>query len=175
MLSDFQKKKLSNNFKLIDVNHDGLLTRDDFYNHGAAYADLIKVPQKEFINKEIEWWDKMNECLALSQERPITREEYFKAFDNVLTNSCYFPIFLWDYMILIWSSLSLKKEDFLSYENFIGVMFSDKEKEAKEIFTLLDTEKKGALTIHELYGYWFNFFYSNNQECPSKWVFGKFD
>lgn len=175
MLTQFQRKKLDYHFRIVDFDQNGFLTRDDFYNHGAAYADLIKVPQEGYIKKEIEWWNKMNDCLGIYQERPITKDDHFKAFEIVMCNSCFLPVFLWDYIELIWHSLKLEQSDYLPYENFAGVMVADEGTEAREIFNLLDQEKRGKLSIHELYGYWVNFFYSNNPNCPSKWVFGKFD
>lgn len=175
MLTEFQRKKIAYHFEIIDFDKDGFLTREDLYNHGAAYADLMQVPQESIIKKELEWWDKMNECLGIDKERPITEAEHLKAFEIVMCNSDFLPVFLWDYMELIWSYLKLEKSDYLPFHNFAGVMVSDEGDEAKEIFSLLDQEKRGKLSIQELYGYWLSFFYSNNPECPSKWVFGKFN
>ncbi len=174
MFTKFQKEKMDYHFKIVDYNKDGFLTREDFYNHGKDYANLIKVEESGYIKKEIEWWEKMNDSLNISESRPITKAEHCKAFEIIMTTSCFLPVFLWDYMELIWNSLSLKNDDCLFYENFAGVMVSEEGDEAREIFNLLDTEQKGCLSIHELYGYWLNFFYSNNQACPSKWVFGKY-
>jgi Ca2+-binding EF-hand superfamily protein len=175
MFSNFQIKKIDHHFNIIDFNQDGVLTRDDLYNHGKAYADLINVPQKEYIKKEVEWWDKMNESLNIKQDRPLTKDDHIKAFEIVMSTSCFLPVFLWDYIELIWSSLKLEKGQCLPYKKFAGVMVAEEGAEAKEIFNLLDTEKKGELHMHELYYYWLNYFYSNDPTCPSKWVFGKID
>lgn len=175
MFTNFQSKKMEHHFNIIDFNQDGLLTREDLYNHGKAYADLIKVPQKDYIGKEIEWWNKMNEVLNIKEERPLTRDDHEKAFEIVMSTSCFLPVFLWDYIKLIWTSLKIEKTSCIPYDNFAGVMVAEEGTEAKEIFDLLDTEKKGKLYMHELYHYWLNYFYSNDLKCPSKWVFGKLD
>jgi len=175
MFSQFQKRKIEHHFNIIDFNQDGFLTRDDLYNHGKAYADLIKVPQEKYIAKEIEFWDKMNEILSIKEERPLTNKEHLHVFERIMSLSCFLPVFLWDYIELIWSSLKMDKGEGLPYEKFAGVMVTEKASEAKEIFNLLDTQGNGKLYMHELYHYWLNYFYSNNQSCPSKWVFGKID
>ena len=51
MLTEFQRKKIAYHFEIIDFDNDGFLTREDLYNHGAAYADLIKVPQEDCVKK----------------------------------------------------------------------------------------------------------------------------
>ena len=175
MFTEFQNKKIEHHFNIIDFNQDGVLTRDDLHDHGKAYADLIKVPQKDYIDKEIEWWNKMNEVLDIKQQRPITRDEHRRAFEIVMTTSCFLPVFLWDYIELIWKSLKIEKTQCIPYENFAGVMVEEDGIEAKEIFDMLDTENKGKLYMHELYHYWLSYFYSNDPACPSKWVFGKIE
>ena len=50
-------------------------------------------------------------------------------------------------MELIWSYLNLEKNDYLPFKNFAGVMVSDREDEAKEIFSLLDQEKRGKYSL----------------------------
>jgi Ca2+-binding EF-hand superfamily protein len=173
MFTNFQRKKIEHHFNIIDFNQDGVLTQDDLYNHGQEYANLIKVPTKDYIAKEIEWWNKMNEVLNIKQERSLTSSDHMKAFEIVMSTSCFLPVFLWDYIELIWESLQLQKTQGIHYERFAGVMVAEEGIEAKEIFDLLDTEKKGTLYMHELYYYWVSYFYSNNPNCPSKWVFGK--
>jgi len=173
MFTNFQHKKIKHHFNIIDFNQDGVLTKEDLYNHGKAYADLIQVPQEDYIAKEIAWWDKMNEVLNIESTRPLTAHDHMKAFEIVMSNSSFLPVFLWDYIELIWKSLKLKRSECIPYKMFAGVMVAEEGAEAQEIFNLLDTEKKGMLYMHELYHYWVNFFYSNNPTCPSKWVFGK--
>lgn len=173
MFSNFQIKKIEHHFNILDFNKDGVLTKEDLYNHGKAYADFIRVPSEQYIAKEIAWWNKMNEVLNIEEERPLTKGEHLKSFQEVMSRSCFLPEFLWDYMELIWDSLKLDKNQGLPYKNFAGVMVAEEGNEAKEIFDLLDKKKCGRLQIHELYYYWLSYFYSNDETCPSKWVFGK--
>lgn len=121
------------------------------------------------------FWGKVMESLGFDKPTPITEKEFLNAFATMLTNSCFLSQYLWTYLEEIWLCLGLDHSHPINYDDVICFISCDKNQERRKFFDILDTEKKGGLYIYELYHYWFNYFYSNNHSCSSKYVFGEYN
>lgn len=181
MVSDFQKRKLTHVFSTYDTDKSGLLERKDFEASGFIYARMLGAapnsPEEQaIVNNELHIWDSLQKICDFDADGKITPEEYITGFSTwMTTDRPSFEGFLVSYLNDVFTSIDRNGDGKISEEEFTSVMYSEDQTQGKEVFSLLDTDGNGSLSKDEMLQHWQEFFFGDNPNHPSKWIFGKFE
>ncbi len=178
MLNPIRERKLSHLFQILDRNHDGILTREDFeqvideitnireWKWGTSEYEELHFFWMGFCNRLEVWADR-------NGDGKITEPEWLWYLEQMLDR------FEASYIEQAFINISLKVMDFSQdnqvsrdeFTKFYQVYEIDTE-EAHQAFLHLDLNKNGYLTKDELTILLNEFFYSENPQSPGNWFWG---
>jgi len=181
MLSDFQVKKLSKLFTVLDLSHDNLLNKPDFDIAATKFLKVNNIPEHfpksdELHKMYLHLWE---ECIEkpcdISGDGNVTIVEWLGACKSVLEtkvgheNIDFFGT-------TIYESLDINHDKRITYEEF--KVFHEvydiyDEVVTPQVYNILDANHNGTLSKDEIIEAVNQFFYSNNPNLPGNFLFGK--
>jgi len=125
MLSDFQVKKLSKLFTVLDLSHDNLLNKPDFDIAATKFLKVNRIPAHFPKSEELHQWylHLWEECIEkpcdIIKDGNVTIVEWLGANRSVLeTKVGYESIDFFG--IAIYESLDINDDKRITYEEFIS-------------------------------------------------------
>lgn len=178
MLHPIRERKLSHLFHILDRNHDGILSRQDFeqvideitkmreWKWGTSEYEELHFFWMGFCNRLEVWADR-------NGDSKITETEWLWYLEQMLDR------FEASYIQKAFINISLKVMDFsqddrVSIEEFTKFfrVYEIGPTEAVQTFFHLDLNQDGYLTKDELTILFNEFFYSENPQSRGNWLWG---
>ncbi|CCQ51918.1 EF-hand domain-containing protein [Crocosphaera watsonii] len=181
MLNPIRERKLSHLFHILDRNHDGVLSRQDFEQ---VIEEITNIRQWKWGTSEYEelhfFWMGFCNRLEVWADRngdgKVTESEWLWYLEQMLDR------FSASYIQQVFINISLKVMDFSrddrvsldEFKQFYQIYEIDPQ-EAAQAFVHLDLNQDGYLTKDELTSLFQEFFYSENPQSPGNWLWGNID
>lgn len=180
MLSQLRQRKLIRLFQILDRNHDGVLSPQDF---NQAIHEITKMRDWKWGTPEYEelyfFWTGFSNRLQVWSDRngdgKITPAEWLWYLEQMLDN------FEAHYVKEALINITLKAMDFsddgkAGFDEFkqLYQIYEIDAQEAKQIFMKLDLNGDGYLTKNELTSLLNDFLYSEDADSPGNWLWGNF-
>ncbi|ACB52848.1 hypothetical protein cce_3500 [Crocosphaera subtropica ATCC 51142] len=180
MLNPIRKRKLRHLFRILDRNHDGILTRNDFERviHEITNIRGWKWGTPEYEELYFFWMgfgDRLKVWADRNGDGKITEAEWLWYLEQMLDS------FEASYIQKALINISLKAMDF-SQDNQVNIdefkkfyqIYEIEAEEAHKAFIHLDLNNDGYLTKDELTTLLHEFFYSEDSQSPGNWFWGSF-
>lgn len=178
MLTEFQKRKLTNLFNIHDLDHDGALQDSDYDEYVRRLASKRGVApgsaKYEALRTQFHGFWRMLEPLAdRNQDKRVTLREWFTCFDNLLgspdAQAKMQPIGR-----AVFAMLDRNNDGVVTLEEYKWLYSSGALDPhlAQDAFDRLDTDHDGRITTAELSERLMEFFTSNKPDAPGTWLFG---
>ncbi|MDJ0509311.1 MAG: EF-hand domain-containing protein [Crocosphaera sp.] len=178
MFNSVRETKFKHLFEILDRNHDGILTRNDFEQVIDQITTIRewKMGTSEYEELNFFWmgfYDRLRVWADRNGDGKITEAEWLWYLEQMLDR------FEAPYIQRAFINISLKTMDFSQdnrvsldeFQKFHQIYKIDTE-EAYEAFLELDLNKDGYLTKDELTTLMNEFFYSENPQSPGNWFWG---
>ncbi len=181
MLNPIRERKLRYLFQILDRNHDGVLSRQDFeqligeitkmraWKWGTSQYEELHFFWMGFCNRLEVWADQ-------NGDGKITEAEWLWYLEQMLDR------FEASYIQKAFTNITLKVMDF-SQDNRVSIeeftkfyqVYEIDPTEAVQAFFHLDLNKDDYLTKDELTTLLNEFFYSENPQSPGNWLWGNWN
>ena len=179
MLTEFQKTKFPNLFKMFDMDNDGSITQRDLVRVVNACTaqrgwQSGEKDYKSLYNHFISIWETMLESADKNNDEMLSLNEILELQDNLLEDPETYDRMINGVGAAIFSTFDTNSDGRLSlkeYADFYRVMGLDVEF-ATLIFDQLDLDKNGIISIDELLILLDQFFTSQDKSAPGNFLFG---
>ena len=180
MLTDFQKKKLSRLFAVLDADHNGRLERKDYTD---VVSNLARIHgwvrgSKEYSSAEalyLQIWDSMKALADANGDGKVSTQEFFEFHAQMLSTPEMFEQITVGTVDLLFEAFDrdrdghLMREDFRDFFDAYGI-----QDEADEAFAKLDTSGDGKVSKEEALQRVQEYYFSNDPAAPGNLLFGRF-
>jgi|KBSSwiStaDraftv2_1062776.scaffolds.fasta_scaffold36821_1 Ca2+-binding EF-hand superfamily protein len=178
MLSEFQKRKLTNLFNIHDLNHDGALERSDYVEYTNRLTGKRGVPAgspkyEELLSQLLGFWGMLEQIADRNQDKRVTLREWFACFDQLLSSpdsaQRMRPI-----GEAVFGMLDRNNDGLVTLDEYKWLFSSGglDSSLASDSFKKIDTDHDGRITTAELSARLFEFFMSDKPDAPGTWLFG---
>jgi Ca2+-binding EF-hand superfamily protein len=178
MLTDFQKRKLTNLFNIHDLNHDGALERADYDEYTRRLADkrgfAAGSPKYDALHSQfMGFWQMLEQMADRNQDKKVTLREWYACFEHLLSSpdaaERMRPI-----GEAVFGMLDRNNDGVVTVDEYRWLYSSGglDPTLAADSFKRLDTDHDGRITTTELTARLFEFFTSDKPEAPGTWLFG---
>lgn len=181
-MTDFQTKKLTYFYKILDLNSNGELQLNDF----AEMAEKVRIKMgfeeggkkhKMVADKAVRFYRTLLNDIQPDDFRKILLSEWLKFFDEKVLNADDEVTFdLYKEMIFnfMFDFFDQNRDGFIQYgeyQDFFEIFGID-DTYFEESFELIDVNKKGKLSRYDLMLSLEEFLKSDDQEDAGNWIFG---
>jgi Ca2+-binding EF-hand superfamily protein len=176
MLSEFRRRKLSAGFGELDVDGDGLLGTGDveqlIKNHGDAYGFPAGTPEyRELADRTLAVWAQLKRFDTDGDDH-VSLDEYVAGFEQFLSRR---EEFMAGMTALVDSFYGVADRDGsgqLSEGELIRHFraWNHTEEQAREAFTRLDRNGRGAISRDEWMANVEEFYFSEDPDVPGNWL-----
>lgn len=176
MLSEFRRRKLSAGFGELDVDGDGRLGTGDveqlIRNHGDAYGVAPGTPQyEELAGRTLAVWDQLRR-FDTDGDGQVSLDEYVAGFEQFLDRR---EEFMANMAALVDSFYRVADPDGsgdLTEDELIRHFraWNHTERQAREAFTRLDRNGRGAISRDEWLANVEEFYFSEDPGVPGNWL-----
>ncbi|MEA5533985.1 EF-hand domain-containing protein [Crocosphaera sp. XPORK-15E] len=180
MLSQLRQKKLTHLFDILDLNHDGVLSPEDF---SQAINEITNLRGWKLGSPEYEelhfFWTGFSSRLQVWSDRngdgKITQAEWLWYLEQMLDEFKAYYIKQGLINITL-KSMDFSQDDKISLDEFkrFYQIYKIADQEANQTFGKLDLNQDGYLTKDELNILLNEFFYSEDFEAPGNWFWGNY-
>ncbi len=179
MLTEFQKVKLPNLFNMFDMDADGTINQRDI----VRIVDACSVKRgwqngekeyKALYNHFISIWENLLEVADKNQDDHLTLEEFLKFYGHIIDNEELYTQMIQGLGTAVFSTFDTNSDGNLSlaeYQDFYRVI-GLKTNFATTIYTHLDLDQNGFISITELLKLMDQFFKSQDHQSPGNFIFG---
>jgi len=180
MLTDFQKKKLSRLFEVLDADHNKQLERKDYTD---VVANLARIHgwvrgSKEYSAAEslyLQIWDSLKALADANGDGKVTSEEFFEFHAQMLSTPEMYEQITIGTVELLFEAFDRDRDDHLMRDDvrdfFDAYGIQD---EADEAFAKLDTSGDGKISKEEALQRVQEYYFSNDPAAGGNWLFGRF-
>lgn len=183
MLTDLQTRKLTHTFNVADLDHDGVLRREDYEAYAVAMANAFGVAHDSSAyqglqQKSLADWE-MTRQLAARGDDSITLPEFLAFHDSVI-HSPMLDSFVSGYVdsvLKMWTMVDPQGPadgaNAERFARFLGV-FGISRAEANDAFHHLDRNGSGFMDRAEMIQAQKEFFVSDDPNAAGNWLLGSF-
>ncbi len=185
MLSNFQTRKLTHFFKLLDQNDDGCLQLEDFSDIAErlrmefAYAYNSK-EDKFNVDRCVNFFHKLLTNISHHDKQKISLEEWLSFLDKSLVSNPDMEALeeFTEFMVGFFFDLfDENKDGYISAEEYadLFLIYHIDIKYSAKSFINLDINKDGRLSRNELIFAFETFIVSDDPKQKGNWIFGDWD
>jgi len=169
----FLERKWRKVFKILDLDHDGMVTLKDYASLGQRFAAESKISKERKAGIEqhfVNVWHRLY-CRDRRSEQ-VTEDEfvdiYFEAggplLKQLIVESC--PLFF--------QAIDADGDGFIPVEEFRNFfrLFSKDDSFAVQVFETLDVKKTGVLSVDEFVDAFLEYVTGTDQKSPYQFLFG---
>jgi Ca2+-binding EF-hand superfamily protein len=178
MLTEFQKRKLTNLFNIHDLNHDGALERSDYDEYIRRLAGKRGVapgsPKYDALSAQfLRFWDMLQQIADQNQDKRVTLREWFACFERLMSS----PSAAEEMQPIgdaVFAMLDRNNDGVVTLEEYRWLYSSGglDPSLAADSFRHLDTDHDSRITTAELSSRLFEFLSSDDPRSPGTWLFG---
>jgi Ca2+-binding EF-hand superfamily protein len=181
MLTDFQKKKLSRLFAVLDSDHNNKLERSDYT---TVVANLAKIhgwapgspqyAQTEELYLTI--WDNLQMLADQNSDKQVSLEEFLQFHAQMLGTPELYEQITVGTVNLLFDAFdrdqdgTLSRDDFRDFFDAYGI----RDKVADEAFQKLDSSGDGQISKEEAMQRIQEYYFSDDPAAPGNWLFGRY-
>lgn len=180
MLTDLQQRKIKNLFAVHDLDHDGVLSPQDYkeYTGKIAAARGLKPGSPaydELLARFMRMWDGF-ESADRNHDKRVTLKEWFAYFDRLLATEGQYEQVGEPIAEAVFSMLDRNGDGAVTADEYAWLYSSGglDPSLAHAAFQRLDVDHDGRVSPAELSRLLREFFRSNDPEAPGNWLFGPF-
>lgn len=185
MLSEFQQRKLSHFFGLLDLNKNGFLQLADFteiserIREKLDYEDGSK-PHKFLVDKSVKFFHTLLSDIPHSENQVIERAEWLDFFDkHIVSNQDEEAVDEYIEMIIgfLFDLFDDNHDGYISVEEYadIFLIYGIDIKYSAKSFINLDLNRDDRLSRYELLHAVETFLKSDDESMKGNWVFGNWE
>lgn len=182
MITDFQKKKLSYFFKILDLNSNGELQLNDFAEMAEKVRQKMGYEEggkrhKGVADKAVRFYRTLLQDIQPDDFRKIREKEWISFFERKIfkdDNEVAFDLYKELIFNFMFDFFDQNRDGFISikeYEDFYDIFGIDEDYLDKAFF-LMDKSKKKKLSRYDLMNAMDEFLRSDDPESAGNWVFG---
>lgn len=179
MLSEFQRKKIDFIFDKIDLDQDGLITKQDYQalveKSVEALGKAAQPDNREWIqNAYMEFWAGFSQSADRDGDQGVNREEYLTFWAMAMENREFFDQICGGIITQLTRMFDLDGDNQLSPAEWAMLCqaYDYDPEEIETVFDKLDIKRDGYLDFQEMLEMSVQFYYSNNPVDPGNWMWG---
>ncbi|GAB4584120.1 EF-hand domain-containing protein [Nocardia sp. IFM 10818] len=181
-ISDFLRRKLARRFQTFDFDGDGRIERSDFESSAARLADEFghgpdSPARKQLLELSLGLWDHLAEAADADRDGSISLPEYQRAFaDGLLVTEESFEQGYRPFLQAIMDIADTDGDGALDMSEHIrwtGALMNLPAPDAVEIFTRLDANGDGRITVEELLRAIHDYYFGEDPQGVGSWLLGK--
>jgi Ca2+-binding EF-hand superfamily protein len=182
MLTDFQKRKLTAQFRLNDLSGNGYMERADFERYAVRICQSLGLapgtPQyQQVLNETVQSWD--NEQLKVFDadgDGRLSLEEHIASYDVSLNDPEMFQVLTMQYTQNIFGLWDQDRDGKLSIDEYVKLLwcYGGQDETARVAFRKLDRNGDGYLDVDEIVKAVEEFYLSDDPDAPGNWLLGPF-
>ena len=180
-LSTIRRLKVTHLFKLIDVNYNGYVDRQDFRNLIFSLGSARPVTETSGTYQDLEnaimnLWDRISQMSDSSFDGRIDQEEWLKFFTFALSDDVHYATFIKPLEKTLINMIDTNGDGRISHGDYrdIALAVNVDESEISDIFLRMDANRDGYITTDEAEVAVHQFFTSDEPTAPGNWFFGEF-
>jgi juvenile hormone diol kinase len=181
MLTEFQKRKLSLRFYMIDASKDGIVELSDFELQAKNVAELrgVKLDSPEYqqiLSAYTAAWESHWKPADTNSDNKVTVDEYLKWSDTIITAPTEGEELDLSRPQAFFDSIDADGSgdlDLKEYTIFLKAV-GRSEEDAKIAFSKIDTNGDGKISRYEFAFAMNEYHASNDPEAPGNWFFGSY-
>lgn len=179
MLTDLQRRKISNVFAVHDYDRDGVLTKGDFEEYTRRIAATRgwapgSAEYGRLLSRFIAFWEGLESGSDRSGDRRVSQEEWFAYWDRILQDDDLFDDLIRPIAENVFDTLDHRGDGVVTADEF-ALMYTSGALDAgaaAAAFERLDGNHDGHITRDEMSHLIAEFFKSSDPDAPANWLFG---
>lgn len=182
MLTELQKKKLTYQFKIFDVDKNGFLEKSDFDKIVNGYAEAYNLTQGsetyEYLSSTYgKRWDGLAKEADTNADNKVSLDEWLSYQDKLMNHPE--SDFLWMKVASMFHDIQdIDKDGSISLEEYkiiYKIHGIGDDSLAAEIFSKLDFDGDGKISKNDHLNLVADFYLSNNPQAPGNLFFGTYE
>lgn len=182
MLTDFQKKKLSRLFAVLDADHNNQLERSDYTGVVSNLARIHGWAQgsPQYAKAEglyLTIWDKLKTLADQDGDGKVTLDEFLEFHALMLSTPEMYEQITVETVELLFGAFDRDRDGQLSRDDFRDFFdaYGIRDKAADEAFQKLDTSGDGQISKEEALQRVQEYYFSNDPAAAGNWLFGRYE
>ncbi|WP_436494711.1 EF-hand domain-containing protein [Actinokineospora sp. HUAS TT18] len=177
MASTFQRRKITNVFRAMDIDGDGHLTESDFAALTTRWTDILDAAPGSPEHTRVEsimmgWWATLLAASDRDGDNRVTVEEVLAVVDQLseMTDAVTATAHT------LFDATDTDADDAISAPEYRTLVeaWNGSSTDVDEVFPLLDLDHDGTISRDEFTEHWLEFWAGDNPDAPGTWVFGRF-
>ncbi len=180
MLTEFQKKKITQLFHFFDADGNSTVEAEDMDIIVENFAKIFNWEMgdensKNFGSAFKKYWRKLMMVSDTDKDDKISLAEFLQAYERTLVNDGTYEQFVKPFLDNIFPLIDINKDDKLQLNEFTKLYqgFRNPVENAQMIFNLLDGNGDGVLSKEEVYQHFYDFHFSQDVVKPANAFFGE--
>jgi Ca2+-binding EF-hand superfamily protein len=181
MLTDLQKRKITNLFAVHDLDRDGVLRQRDFeeYTRRITSSRGWKPGSPEYDevrSRFMTFWAGLTAKADTSHDQRVTIDEWFAYWDQLLATQALYDAIPQPIADSVFSLLDTNGDGHITADEYEHIYRAGGSNPAvaAEAFAKLDLDHDGKISVEEMGTLLGQFFRSNDPKSPGNWLFGPF-
>jgi Ca2+-binding EF-hand superfamily protein len=178
-LSDLRRLKVMHLFKLIDVNYNGYIDREDFRNLIFSLGSARPATETSGTYADLEraimtLWEKISMMSDSSFDGRVDIEEWLKFFTHALSDELFYNNLIRPLETTLIDLIDTNGDGRISVSDYrdMALAVNVNESEISDIFLRMDTNRDGYITTDEAQTAIHQFFTSDDPAASGNWFFG---
>lgn len=178
MLTEFQKRKISNLFAVHDLNHDGTLERNDFVEYTQRFTGKRgfgsdSPEHQKLLDLFLEFWEGLTRGADSDHDKKVSLQEWFSTFDRMLSSPQQIQA-IQPLGEAVFNMLDRNGDGKVTLEEYRWLYSSGALDPmlAADSFKRIDRDHDGRVSPAELSDCLREFLLSNDANAPGNWLFG---
>lgn len=181
MLTELQQRKITNLFKVHDLNGDGVLTPTDYEEYSKRIAASRGwAPGSDayttLLARFMRMWEDLDRHADRNEDKRVTLDEWLAYFDTLLGTQGLYDQVGQPIAESVFTMLDRNGDGVVTADDY-AVLYRSGALDpalANAAFSKLDVDRDGRVTPAELSRLLGEFFLSNDPNAPGNWLFGPF-
>lgn len=179
MLSEFQKKKISQLFRFFDADGNNTVEAEDMDIIVENFAKIFNWEMgdensRNFGSAFKKYWRKLMMVSDTNNDDKISLAEFLQAYERTLVNDNTYEQFVKPFLDNLFPLIDIDKDGNLQLNEFTKLYqgFRNPAESAQMVFNLLDVNGDGVLSREEVYQHFYDFHFSQDAAKPANAFFG---